>query len=123
MKKRLRKKKRVGEFQELGFGVGLRLSSELSDEASDAFFRRFLKECIEDHSLVFGGGGDMLDWSGYVCAGKIKSTGTATDAHRETVKQWFIAQSEIAEYYITPLIDAWYSGCDNDDEDAEWIKK
>ena len=30
MKKRLRKKKRVGEFQEFGFGTGFRFSDQLT---------------------------------------------------------------------------------------------
>jgi uncharacterized protein len=119
MKKRLRKKRCVGEFQVFGFGVGFRLSPKLSAEDGNVFLCRFLGEAIEGNDLVFGGGGDGSDWSGYICPNKIRST--ATDAHREVVKQWFIAQSEVVEYHVSPLVDAWYSS--DDGENAEWIKK
>lgn len=57
MKKRLRKKKRVGEFQEYAFGAGMRLDDSLDAQSVDEIFDYFIEKAIEDNELgVFGGG-------------------------------------------------------------------
>src|SRR5690242_21482497 len=55
MKKRLRKKKHVGEFQEFGFHVDASLRSNIDREALCAFSDRFIAH-IEANNLAFGGG-------------------------------------------------------------------
>lgn len=52
MKKRLRKKKRIDEFQEFGFNIGFRFSSELNIEIRENFIDKFLEKAIEGNSLV-----------------------------------------------------------------------
>ncbi len=118
MKKRLRKKKRIGEFQELGFKAGFRFSKELNTETSNNLIDRFIQEAIEDNGLQFGGGGGY-EWDGFVALDKVR--GSTTNLHREAVEQWFIQESEVLEYFITPLIDAWYGDFDN--VEIEWVKK
>ena len=56
VKKRLRKKRRVGEFQEFGFGAGFRFSDLLTMEARNNLLNRFIEEAIEKNGLQFGGG-------------------------------------------------------------------
>jgi len=61
MNKRLRKKKRVGEFMELSFEVRGSLRPGLGRAELEAFVERFIAE-VEAHQLSFGGGiGDALD--------------------------------------------------------------
>ena len=119
MKKRLRKKKRIGEFQEFGFKVGFRFSSTLTKNTRNDLLDRFIKEAIEDNGLQFGGGGGETEWDGFVALDKTR--GSASENHREAVEQWFIQEPEILEYYISTLIDAWYGDFDTVEEN--WIKK
>ncbi len=119
MRKRLRKKKRVGEYQELGFAVGLRFSGGLDIETRNNLLDRFIEHAIENNGLQFGGGGVGNEWSGFVDIDRLRRS--ATETHREAVKQWFIQESLVLEYYITPLMDSWHGDFDN--IEAEWVIK
>ncbi len=119
MKKRLTKKKRIGEFQEFGFKVGFRFSSELDTETRSDLINRFIEKAIEDNSLQFGGGGGGDEWDGFVALDKPRVS--ATNSHREAVEQWFIQEPKVLEYCVTPLIDSWYGDFDN--VEIEWVKK
>ena len=60
MKKRLRKKKRLGEFQELGFEAGFRFSSDLDKKTRIDLIDRFIENATEEsdnNSPSFGAGG------------------------------------------------------------------
>ena len=57
MKKRLRRKKHVGEFRQTGFSVECRLRPGLSPGEFDQFMDDFIDHCVEAHGLLFGGGG------------------------------------------------------------------
>ena len=119
MRKRLRKKKRVGEYQELGFAAGLRFSGGLDIETRNNLLDRFIEHAIENNGLQFGGGGGGNEWSGFVDLDKHRHS--ATETHREAVKQWFIQEPLVLGYYITPLMDSWHSDFDN--IEVEWIIK
>jgi uncharacterized protein len=56
VKRRLRKKKRIGEFKELGFEVFAYLRDGLSPHEFDAFLDRWI-DAVEGRRLAFGGGG------------------------------------------------------------------
>lgn len=118
MKKRLRKKKRIGEFQEFGFKAGFRFSNELDAKTRNDLIDRFIEKAIEDNGLQFGGGG-YFEWNGFVTLNKAK--GSTSSIHLEAVKQWFVQEPEISEYYVSPLIDAWYGDFDNIEK--QWLKK
>lgn len=63
MRRRLRKKKCLGEFKELGFSVVADLKPGLSTADLNAFLDRWI-DAIEAHGLAFGGGcgrGDALE--------------------------------------------------------------
>lgn len=60
MKKRLRKKLRLGEFQDWLFAV--RLSYDATQIDSEALLDRFLDEAVEANDLFCGGGGRNGDW-------------------------------------------------------------
>jgi uncharacterized protein YggL (DUF469 family) len=119
MKKRLRKKKRIGEFKEFGFKAGFRFSNHITKKARNNLLNRFIEEAIEKNGLQFGGGGGGSEWDGFVAINK--SRGSTLETHRQAVENWFIHEAEIQEYYVTTMIDAWYGHLD--DAGINWIIK
>ena len=109
MRKRLRKKKRVGEFREFGFAVAFRLDPNLVETEVDAFVDDLI-DIVEDHDLGFGGGG-KLEWQGYVTR---LSRGSATDSDRETLNAFLQHDSRVKAVAVGPLNDAWYGDWDED---------
>src|SRR3990167_1213839 len=97
---RLRKKLRIGEFQELGFEVSFRLYRGLSDRDSEKFWNAFILEAIERNGLAFGGSTE-----GFITAW---GRGSATEEHREGVGDWLRSRPEIEAVEVGPLTDAWY---------------
>lgn len=103
MKKRLRKKKHVGEFQELGFEVEAELRPELGRDKVHAFTDRFIA-IIEAQQLAFGGGiGTTI--SGFVTR---FARGSATANDRACVIAFFAADPDVVRHQIGDLRDAWY---------------
>ena len=119
MKKRLRKKKHVGEFKEFGFMAGFRFSCHLTESARNGLLNRFIEDAIEKNGLQFGGGGGGNEWSGFVALNK--SRGSTLEKHRQAVAHWFQQETEIKEYYLTDMIDAWYG--DLGDVEKSWVRK
>ena len=105
MNRRLRKKKRVGEFQELGFEVGYHVPDDWSDIRREEFLWEFLEHAIEANGLEAGGGGGNPMNFFVVSA---KSRGSATNGQREAVKRWLSHQSAVTLGEVGPLRDAWY---------------
>lgn len=103
--RRLRKKLRVGEFQEFGFDVTIGLAKPMTEEGEDALMYDLLLQVIEPRSLSY---------AGWVDAGFIApmNRGTVTEQDREVVRAWFEARPEVASIEVGPLEDAWY-GCEN----------
>jgi hypothetical protein len=105
MRKRLRKKLRLGEFREFGFEVRFRLPADLDQAGQFAFFDSFIQEAIEGNGLVCGGRcGDA--WDVFVTLGR---RGTATEEHRTKVRCWLQEHSEVSGPVVGPLVDAWHS--------------
>ncbi len=105
MKRRLRKKKRLGEFQELGFDVTATLRDGLSDAELGAFLDRWI-DAIEQRRLAFGGGGGAGKVSGFITrAGR----GSATDDDRVAVAAVLQADATVVRYEVGELRDAWYA--------------
>ena len=104
MKKRLRKKLRRGEFQELGFEACVRFDAELSEEAWFAFWDRMV-DFVEARGLAFGGGGPLSDWCVFVAR---SGRGSATDEDRAALREWLQKQPEVEEAALGDLVDANY---------------
>jgi uncharacterized protein YggL (DUF469 family) len=103
--RRLRKKKRVGEFRELGFEVTYRVPDDWSAERREEFLWQFLEHAIEANDLEAGGGGsNPLNF--FVVSAQ--SRGSATNGQREAVKGWLSQQSVVTLTEVGPLRDAWY---------------
>jgi uncharacterized protein YggL (DUF469 family) len=79
VKKRLRKKKHLGEFKVLGFKVRGDLRPGLSGNDIEAFVDRLI-DVVEARSLAFGGGAgrdDKLDGFVTYCSGKCDRIGSS----------------------------------------------
>lgn len=102
--RRLRKKLRVDEFQELGFDVAWRLADDTTDEQVDDFLSRFFAEVIEPNGLGYGGEGDTL-WHGLICTQKL---GKCTDEHRAAVEKW-LKDNGVVAVSVSELYDVWWA--------------
>jgi len=105
MKKRLRKKLHLGEYQEFGFMVSCSFVSGLSDVQLDSFIDTFIQEAIESNGLSFGGGGDKQEWKGFAT---LDRRGSATEKHKTKVSKWFESNPEVIDFKVGGLIDSWY---------------
>ncbi|MCI1190055.1 YggL family protein [Hymenobacter sp. DH14] len=99
MKKRLRKKLRLREFQEVGFSVKFDL--KLPDSKAEDDFGDRLINAIESNHLLLGGG--LNDF--FVQSDSSRKT---SETDRQAVEAWLQQQPEVAAITIGPLVDAWY---------------
>ena len=102
--RRLRKKLRVDEFQELGFDVAWKLADDATNESVDAFIDNFFAQVIEPNELGFGGEGDTL-WHGLICTQKI---GKCTEEHRTSVEAW-LKDNGATAVSVSALYDLWWA--------------
>jgi uncharacterized protein len=105
MNRRLRKKKRLGEFREFGFLVRFRFAAKLSMDERNALLDDWIRSAIEANGLLFGGGGRNSHWEGFVT---LDRRGSATEGHREAVNRWLKSESRVSEFEVGPLVDAWH---------------
>ncbi|WP_146410024.1 50S ribosome-binding protein YggL [Allorhodopirellula heiligendammensis] len=80
MNKRIRKKRRIGEFREDCFDLQFRIDASISLQDVDKLTDNFIA-MIEQNQLQFGGGG-QYDWSGVVQG---PWRGSVTQEDREAV--------------------------------------
>lgn len=106
MKRRLRKKKRIGEFRELGFEVSYRLCEDVTAEQAEAFLLLFLREAIERNELGAGGGGGRPVGEFFVVSARERAS--ASDEQRERVRAWLRGRPEVTASEVGPLRDAWH---------------
>lgn len=100
MRKRLRKKKRVGEFQEFGVEVEMRLRAGVD---LDVFLDDFLRDAVEANGLAFGGGGGGSCLGGFVELG-------CRDAYQskiDKVTAWLAAERRLETFKVGDPVDAW----------------
>ncbi len=102
--RRLRKKLRVDEFQELGFDIAWQLKDGITGEELDAFIDKFFVEVIQPSGLGFGGEGDTL-WHGLVCTQKL---GSCTDENRAAVEKW-LTDNGATSVAVSELYDVWWA--------------
>ncbi len=105
MKRRLRKKKRLGEFQELGFEVTFQPLRTLPESEREERIWEFLGKAIEANELMAGGG---LNDPVSLFVTSAKRRGTASEQQRSAVREWLAAQSWIESVEVGPLVDACY---------------
>ncbi len=102
--RRLRKKLRVDEFQELGFDIAWQFNEGITAEELDTFLDKFFAEVIEPNGLGFGGEGDHL-WHGLICTQKL---GKCTEEHRTKVEKW-LTENGVTAVSVSVLYDIWWA--------------
>lgn len=105
MRKRLRKKRRFGEFRENMFGVRFSLRDGLAPDANDEFMWRFLEQAIEANGLLCGGGAQGSTWEFCVQLG---GRGSPSEAQRAAVGAWLAHQPEVRSYLLGDFFDGWH---------------
>jgi uncharacterized protein len=105
LKRRLRKKLRVGEFREFGFQVEVTFKPNLDKADSDKFYTDFIG-LIEANKFFFGGGSCPESLRGFITASE--NYQSPTEAQREKIKKWLESRHEIADCEVGKLVDAWY---------------
>ncbi len=102
MNKRIRKKRRIGEFREDCFDLHFRVDASISLQDVDKLTDNFIA-MIEQNQLQFGGGG-QYDWSGIVQG---PWRGSVTQEDREAVLDWLRQSDKIVACSGGPLKDLW----------------
>ena len=102
MRRRLRKKKRLGEFTEFGFSVRAELTPGVDDSGIEAFVDRWI-DAVEARGLGFGGGGGEI-FEGFVVR---MGRGSATEPDREALSTFLAHDSVVLRHEVGMLIDAW----------------
>ena len=110
MKKRLRKKLRLGEFSELGFELRLRLREGLSESDAETAIDDFIREAIESRELAVGGGYGEV-WNFFVTR---MMPGSVDAEERAAVLAWLQGDDRFTDVAASPLLDAWYQTWDWD---------
>lgn len=109
--RRLRKKLRVGEFQEFGVTIELTFNQTVLE------FEQALDELlayVEAQRCVFGGGGSMTgnQISGFLCKSE---RGSLTETQVIELKSWLQQMPWITEFSVSGFIDAWHSNASETD--------
>jgi uncharacterized protein YggL (DUF469 family) len=105
MNRRLRKKKRVGEFKELGFELQDDLRPGISGEHVEAFIDRLI-DVVEARQLAFGGGaGRDCKLDGFVTR---MGRGSATEEDRAALAAFLEGDDAVVRHEVGALRDAWY---------------
>ena len=104
MNKRLRKKRRVGEFKELGFELLGELRPGTSDDDVEAFVDRLIV-AVEARKLGFGGGGGRDGkFEGFVTR---MGRGSATEEDRTALDAFLAGDVDVVRHEVGALKDAW----------------
>ena len=106
MKKRLRKKYRVGEFRELCFEFSFDYKGDVNAPECEAFLRALIEDCIEANGLNCEG--NITDSGCAIIARAVDPTQTS-EAQRAAVKSWLDDREDIELQQFGELTDAWYA--------------
>ena len=101
--RRLRKKLRIDEFQELGFELSWNFPAGTAEEQIDGLIDALILEVIEARQLAFAGNGH-LGWEGLVCTQKI---GKCSDDDIKACCEWH-KQKGMENIKHSHLFDIWY---------------
>lgn len=102
MRKRLRKKKRIGEFREFGVEVFITLHMGVD---FDAFLDDFICDAVEANGLAFGGGGCAPQFDGFLELGRQE----VLDSDLAIVSAWLAADSRVRTFELGTPVDLWHT--------------
>lgn len=101
MRRRVRKKLRLGEFREFGLELTFALPTDSSEAQLDAFWHELVEE-VESRGLLVGGGSGQR-WDAFVT----RARGSATEGDRDALRGWLEQHGLVTEVRIGELVDAW----------------
>ncbi|MDY6987091.1 MAG: 50S ribosome-binding protein YggL [Thermodesulfobacteriota bacterium] len=113
MKKRLRKKKHLGEFAEWGRQIVIKRNRE---NQFDEFLDAFIEEAIEATGCYCGGGGKEDNLDVIVELGRYASN---PEAKMAKITAWLDARPDVHDYKIGDLFDIWHDDYDDIEEKIE----
>jgi uncharacterized protein YggL (DUF469 family) len=96
MRKRLRKKLRLAEFEDVLVPIGFDLADAATQPEIDEFVDTFI-DIIESAGLGFGGGG-VKSWGGFAQSAKASSPPTAVQA--DAVRTWLTHQPLVIRCWV-----------------------
>jgi uncharacterized protein len=102
MKKRLRKKRHLGEFIEWGVPIAI-MRTHKND--FDSFLDDFIEQAIERNGLYFGGGGKEDNLDGIIELGK---TSDNPEERLKKIPEWLASRKDIESYIIGEMLDLWH---------------
>ncbi len=105
MKKRLRKKYRIGEFQELCFNFSFEYKGDVNSTECEAFLKEFVENCVEAQGLDCDG--YMTEEGCRLILSAARPTETSEE-QRQFVKSWLEARSDVEVQSFSELEDLWY---------------
>ena len=115
MKKRLRKKKRLGEFKVYGVPVAIKLTAGTD---FDSFLDAFILDAIESNGCYVIGGGKKDRFVGFVELGQKCNM---PEERLKRISDWFSSRSEVEVFTLGKITDAWYGPFDELDSIGEHI--
>ena len=101
MKRRLRKKKHLGEFKLLGIEILIKLNSK---DAFNQFHNDFILQAVEGNGCSFGGGGMEDHIEGFI---ELGCASDKPESRLKAVAQWLDLRNDVSGYKIGQLTDAW----------------
>ncbi len=106
MKKRLRKKYRVGEFRELCFHFSFDYKGDVEAAECEQFLHAFVEDCIEANGLNCEG---SITEDACNITAKAENPKLTSEEQRLAVKSWLEAREDVVIRSFGELEDAWYS--------------
>lgn len=106
MKKRLRKKYRLGEFRELCFEFTFEYKGDVNSPECGQFLQSLVSECIEANGLDCEG--SLTDEGCLIIVTAADPTKTSEE-QRQAVKTWLEGRSDVEVKAFSELHDAWYA--------------
>jgi len=102
MKKRLRRKKHIGEFAEFGRQL---IITRNKKQGFDEFLDAFIEDAIEANGCFCGGGGcdDKLD-----VVIELARRSHDPDARLKRIIYWVESRSDVKGYQVGPEFDLWH---------------
>ena len=102
--RRLRKKLYLDEFAVLGFEISCSIGVKSSEEFD--FFLDQLVSFVEDHELIMSGGGDVKEFSAFICSENRYVS--ATNKDRDNIEAWLNNNEAANNVVIGEFVDANY---------------
>lgn len=102
MNKRIRKKRRCGEFREFCANFALKLNSGSDMEQ---FLNDFVNDAVLANGCGIGGGGDDDVFEGYI---ELGTSANKPAEKLEAITNWVKGKSEVEKVVFGEITDAWY---------------